>query len=94
MKVQQQEKKCKILQYGERVWGITEGTEEQRIDETIDRTRSFFASLGLKTKLSEVGCEENMRAEIVKRFKQRDTRLGEDLSIDYKKVEAILSLCK
>ena len=41
------------MQYGERVWGITSGTKEERIDEAIDRTEEFFRSLGLTTRLHE-----------------------------------------
>ncbi len=94
MKVRVDEKKCKILQYGERVWGITEGSEQERIDEAIERTRTFFASLGLKGCLSEIGCTDQTLSEIVSRFETRGTLLGENQSVDYKKVAAILEACK
>ena len=35
-------------QYGERIWNIHEGSEEQRIDKAIDATRSFFVGAGVK----------------------------------------------
>lgn len=94
MEVMVDEKKGKILQYGERIWDITEGSEQERIAETIACTRSFFASLGLKGHLSEVGCTDEIAAEIVERFKSRDARLGENGSVDYQKVAQILETCK
>lgn len=45
-------KRAKLLQYAERVWKIVDGTEDERIDQAIDRTASFFESLGVPTKLS------------------------------------------
>ncbi len=52
-KVRKQQKSAKLLQYGERVWGITDGSEEERIDRAILKTEAFFQSLGMKTRLSE-----------------------------------------
>jgi len=45
------EKREKLLQYGARVWNITEGSEDERIELTIQRTAEFFESLGIPTKL-------------------------------------------
>ena len=44
-------KRAKLLQYAERVWKITDGDEEARIDQAIQCTRSFFGSLGVPTSL-------------------------------------------
>ncbi len=41
-------KRAKLLQYAERVWNITEGSEEQRIDAAIAATRSFFEQMGCR----------------------------------------------
>lgn len=46
-------KRAKLLQYAERVWNITSGTEEERIDAAIAKTRAFFERLGVKTCLAE-----------------------------------------
>ncbi|SHG92561.1 iron-containing alcohol dehydrogenase [Ferrimonas marina] len=56
-KLRKTEKREKLLQYAERVWDITEGDEDQRIDQAIAKTRDFFESLGVKTRLSEYGVE-------------------------------------
>ncbi|WP_319550211.1 iron-containing alcohol dehydrogenase [Desulfogranum marinum] len=52
-KVRKEQKKEKLLQYAERVWGITEGDEETRIDAAISKTEEFFQSLGIKTRLGD-----------------------------------------
>ncbi len=50
LKVRQQEKHEKLLQYAERVWAIKEGSEEQKIDAAIDMTRKFFELYRLNKK--------------------------------------------
>lgn len=85
-----EQKGAKILQFGQRVWGITDGTPDERIDRTIAATEEFFRSLGLATRLSELSIGEDVVDEIVARFRERGTLLGERLNIDYKAVEEIL----
>lgn len=46
-------KQAKLLQYAERVWQITAGSNDERIDAAIGRTRAFFESLGIPTRLSD-----------------------------------------
>jgi NADP-dependent alcohol dehydrogenase len=62
---------AKILQYGERVWGIREGNVADRIDATIAQTEAFFRELGMKTKLSEHGIGQETIDRIINRFKDR-----------------------
>lgn len=90
MNVMREQKGDKIVQFGQRVWGITEGTKDERIDSTIAATEEFFRSLGLATRLSELGVGEDVVNEIVRRFKQRGTLLGENNNIDYRLVEQVL----
>ena len=90
LNVMREQKGDKILQYGERVWGIAEGTREERIDKTIAATEDFFRSLGLATRLSECSVGEDVVAEVVNRFKVRGTTLGENANIDYSVLEQIL----
>ena len=90
MNVMRGEKGRKIAQYGERVWGIREGSLDERIDKTIAATEEFFRSLGLAVRLSELGLGESVVEEIVARFKERGTLLGENSNIDYKLVDQIL----
>ena len=91
MDVMCQQKGDKILQYGERVWNITEGSSDERINKTIAATEQFFRSLGLQTRLSELNIGKEVAEQIVLRFKERGTLLGENSNIDYLTVEKILS---
>ena len=90
MNVLREQKGAKIVQFGERVWGICEGSVEERVDRTIAATEEFFRSLGLATRLSELSIGEDVVEEIVRRFKERGTLLGENSNIDYRLVEQIL----
>ena len=75
--VLREQKRDKLLQFGERVLGIKDGTEEQRIDATIDGIEAFFKSLGLATRLSEKGIGMETIDLIQKHFNDRGVRLGE-----------------
>jgi NADP-dependent alcohol dehydrogenase len=46
-------KKEKLAQYGERVWGLTVGSTEEKAVQAIAKTESFFNQLGVQTRLSE-----------------------------------------
>ena len=83
-------KKEKILQLGTRVFGITSGAEETRIDETIRKTEEFFRSLGLTTRLHEENISETVIDEIEKRFNERQVHFGEDGLVDGKTAKEIL----
>lgn len=52
-RIRKEQKKEKLLQYAERVWGITEGSEDARIEKAILNTEKFFHSLDIPTKLSD-----------------------------------------
>lgn len=90
MNVMREQKGAKIVQFGERVWGINGGSIDERIDRTIAATEEFFRSLGLATRLSELSIGEDTVEEIVRRFKERGTLLGENENIDYQLVDEIL----
>ena len=90
MTVLSEQKHDKILQYGERVWGITEGTDGIRIAEAIGRTEQFFSQLGLATRLSQLNIGEETIAEIERRFNERGTLLGECKNVNGAVARAIL----
>ncbi|NDJ56335.1 alcohol dehydrogenase [Enterobacteriaceae bacterium 4M9] len=78
-------KREKLLQYGERVWNITEGSEAQRIDATIAATRDFFERMGVKTHLSDYGLDgSSIPALLAKLDEHGMTALGErgDITLD------------
>jgi NADP-dependent alcohol dehydrogenase len=71
-------KHAKLLQYAERVWGLTTGSEAERIDQAIAKTRSFFESLGVKTRLSEYGITADAIEQLIQPLQAHGmTQLGE-----------------
>jgi NADP-dependent alcohol dehydrogenase len=64
----------KLIQMGERVFGITKGTPDERAEAAVDATEKFFRSLGVKTRLSEYGLDASIIAPIVKRFADRNDK--------------------
>lgn len=75
--VLREQKKAKLLQFGERVLGIREGSEDERVDQVIARIEAFFKSLGLATRLSEKGIGVDVVEEIARRFNERGVHFGE-----------------
>jgi len=51
LRIRKEEKHDKLLQFADRVWNITEGTEDERIEAAIGKTEEFFNSLGVPTNL-------------------------------------------
>ena len=80
-----QAKHEKLLQYAQRVWHITEGSDEERIDLAIQKTREFFERLGVKTHLSDyhIGLDA-VDAIIAQLTSHNMLQLGEksDVSLD------------
>lgn len=90
MHVKRDNKKEKILQYGERIWGITAGNANERIDATISKTVEFFESLGVPCRLPDYDVPEATIDTIVDRFKQNEAKIGEKQDMDYLEIEKIL----
>ena len=59
MHVRRNEKHDKLVQYAERVFGVTEGTDEEKIDAAIQKTVDFFQSIDMPTSLSQVDVKES-----------------------------------
>ena len=55
LQVRREAKRGTLLQYAERVWGLRDGSEDERIDTAIARTRDFFESLHVPTRLGSYG---------------------------------------
>ncbi|HUN53822.1 MAG TPA: iron-containing alcohol dehydrogenase [Smithella sp.] len=69
LEVRRTQKQAKLLQYAQRVWHIETGSEKEKIDLTIQKTREFFESLGVKTRLSQYGVTADKIPEIVEQLK-------------------------
>lgn len=87
-------KKEKLAQYTERVWGITEGSLEEKARIGIQKTTAFFHSLGIKTKLSEYTDDYLSSAKLIaERLKSRGlTSLGEHRTLKPSDVEKIVEM--
>lgn len=95
MWVQRDSKREKLLQYADRIWGLREGGEAQRIEQAIIKTRSFFESMGNPTHLSDYSLGDDSFDEIVRRFKGRNMLPGgEKRDLDEAKLRQILAMCR
>ena len=88
------QKEGKILQYGERVWGIHSGTTEERVSQAIEKTEQFFQSLGLSTRLSQEKIGNTTITEIENRFNERNAAFGEAKNVTGSVAREILESCK
>lgn len=94
LQIKREQKNSKLIQYAERVWNITTGTNAEKIDLAIAKTRDFFEGLGVKTKLSAYGITAAAISDILKQLEQHGmTALGEHQDIDLKTSEKILLNC-
>jgi NADP-dependent alcohol dehydrogenase len=91
LNVQRATKAAKLIQYGERVWGIREGSDEARIDAAIRSTREFYEALGLRTRLADYNVKADTASEVAGRLKARGLlKIGEKGDITPDVVEKIL----
>jgi NADP-dependent alcohol dehydrogenase len=93
MSFRRDSKQEKLLQYAERVWNITEGNEEDRINEAIAKTRTFFEAVGVPTHLSHYQIGAHDFPAIVKNLEDHGmVALGEKQDIDLDGAKKILAL--
>ena len=80
LEVMKDEKKVKLLQYGERIWNLDISLpEEERISLAINNTRKFFETMGLKTHLSDHNLGNEAIDEIIENLKAHGmVKLGEN----------------
>jgi len=55
MNKQRTQKREKLIQYGKRVWGLTNSDDEKLIDDAIAATKNFFEKMGSPTTFSGYG---------------------------------------
>lgn len=91
--VKKEEKLAKLAQFATRVWNITEGTDSEKADKAIQKTREFFESLGIKTHLSDYNVGSDAVDKIVDSLKAGGrTALGERGTITLDTTREILTL--
>ena len=91
--VMKEQKQTKLLQYAERIWGLCDGEDAERIDMAILKTRSFFESLNVKTRLSDYGIKNEGIGQLVNQLEQHGmVKLGEKRNITPEISRKILEL--
>jgi NADP-dependent alcohol dehydrogenase len=91
MNIMRESKKLKIIQLGQRVWGINESDENKAIDMTIAKTIEFFESMGLQTRLHEYKIPILTIEEIVERMEERGSvNIGENKLVGIDEIRKIL----
>jgi NADP-dependent alcohol dehydrogenase len=77
-----EQKRGKLLQYAQRVWNITEGSEDERITAAITATRDFFERMTVATRLSDYQIGRESIDKLIKKLAEHDrTALGEHSDI-------------
>ncbi len=83
----------KLLQYAERVWHITDGSDDERITAAITKTRDFFESVGVPTRLSAYDITPAALPLITQHLLSRGTfAFGERGDIDSNAMDQILAM--
>ena len=88
-------KQDKLLQYAARIWGLTPQAcqgEEHAVTAAIEATKQFFAKLGLSVTLRDAEVPHEVIDEVVRRFTERGTVLGEHQNMTPEIVRQILEL--
>ncbi|WP_085537013.1 iron-containing alcohol dehydrogenase [Massilibacteroides vaginae] len=93
LRVLMEQKKEKLVQYGERVWDISIGNMSDNADLAIRKTEEFFRNIGLATRLGEVNVGEDTIVEIERRFNERNVAFGEGRNVDGAMAAKILRSC-
>ncbi|MCA1955697.1 iron-containing alcohol dehydrogenase [Zymomonas sp.] len=79
---QREAKKGKLLQYAKNVWHIDQGSDDERIDAAIEKTRHFFESLGIPTHLKDYDVGKESIDMLVKELEAHGmSQLGEHKAI-------------
>ncbi|CAI2475464.1 alcohol dehydrogenase [Serratia liquefaciens] len=76
------QKREKLLQYADRVWGLRDGSEDSRIDGAIAATRAFFEQMGVPTRMADYQLDgSSIPALLAKLHQHGMTALGEHQDI-------------
>jgi NADP-dependent alcohol dehydrogenase len=93
MTVKRDKKRAKLLQYAARVWGLSSGGEEARIDAAIAKTREFFERMGVRTCLRDYGIGADAIPALLAQLERHGlNKMGEHGDIDLAASRRILEL--
>jgi len=92
--IRKNEKREKLLQYADRVWGISKGDPDARIDQAIEETRHFFERMQIPTRLCDYGLTQEIIPQVVEQLRAHGMmKLGEKADVIPEMVEKVLKLC-
>ena len=87
------QKQEKLVQYGARVFGATEGSAEERAERAISKTEDFFQALGVPVRLAPYDIRAEDIPRVIASLKaNRRIRLGERLDLTLDDVTQLLTL--
>jgi NADP-dependent alcohol dehydrogenase len=87
------QKREKLLQYGARVLGVVEGSDDERVESAITRTAAFFARMGLPPSLAAYELGADALPRVISSLKSsRRVRMGERLDVTLDDAAKILEL--
>jgi NADP-dependent alcohol dehydrogenase len=95
LEVQKTEKRDKLLQYAERVWDIKGKSQEDTTAIAIQKTREFFESVGVSTRLSSYGLGKAAIPKVVEALEPLESlqiKLGENGTLTLDGVQKVLEL--
>lgn len=92
MTYMRKEKEAKLIRMGEVVFGITEGSADEKAQKSIEATEKFFQFMGLKTRLSDYGIKKSDLDALVEPIDRMGWKLGEYGNINSKVAKEILLL--
>jgi NADP-dependent alcohol dehydrogenase len=91
LSVRRESKRAKLLQYAERVWHISEGSEDARIEAAIQNTRAFFESLSVPTRLSAYNISADAIPALLAQLESHGmVKLGEHEDVTLDKCREVL----
>ncbi|MFT7404641.1 iron-containing alcohol dehydrogenase [Zhongshania sp.] len=82
MKIRKEAKRDKLLQYAQRIWNLTDGDEDTRIQRAIELTEQFFTAMQVPTRLSHVDLAEAQIDGLIEKLTQHGmVKLGEHKAV-------------
>jgi len=93
LRVRKESKREKLLQYAQRVWNLTQGSEDIRIEAAIAKTQDFFEQMGVKTRLTDYELGMDDVETVLKQLEaHRMVTLGERLDVTLDVSRKVLEL--
>lgn len=93
LQVRREEKREKLLQYAERVWDLREGDADSRINLAIEKTRQFFESMQVPTRLSGYGIAKDAIPALLAQLERHGmVKLGEHQTVDLNQSKQVFEL--